>query len=243
MKRCLVLCLVAGVSFAAGRVFNGIPSKCTAKNGDVNADGNVDLSDAVTILGHLFLGKPAQLVPFCAPPSVLPDTGQSLCTDANGNAIDCASATCGGQDGFYHTGCPSKDRFTDNGDETVTDTCTGLIWQKDTADVNGDGQVPDNGSDTLTWCNALAYCENLSFARHDDWRLPNVRELQSIVDYGRVGPAIDPVFGALSSGYWSSTSVPGNPDFAWFAGFFFGFVDNVVGEAGRNYVRAVRTAP
>ena len=49
------------------------------------------------------------------------------------------SATCPGQDGFYQTGCAPDHRFVDNGDGTVTDNCTGLMWQKDTADVNVDG--------------------------------------------------------------------------------------------------------
>src|SRR4030095_14070418 len=128
------------------------------------------------------------------------------------------------QDGQYAAGCPSEGRFVDNGDGTVTDHCTGLMWQKDTADTNGDGQTPDDGSDALPWCAALAYCENLSFAGHDDWRLPNVRELESIVDYGGVRSSIDPVFGALSSVYWSSTTIAGNPPIAWHVDFVSGDV-------------------
>ena len=69
-----------------------------------------------------------------------------------------------------------------------------------------------------------------------------MRELQSIVDYGRVNPAIDPVFGALSSSYWSSTSDAAVPDVAWFVYFASGFVGVIV-EVGSNYVRAVRSGP
>jgi len=79
--------------------------------------------------------------------------------------------------------------------------------------VNGDGQ--STVQDYTPWCDALAYCENLDFAGHDDWRLPNVRELQSIVDYGRFNPSIDPVFGACSAWGWSSTSYANNPLYAW----------------------------
>ena len=148
--------------------------------------------------------------------------------------------TCSGQDGFYTTECPSGGRFVDNGDGTVTDNCTGLMWQKGTADVNGDGQ--STVRDNVPWCDALAYCENLSFADHDDWRLPNVRELQSIVDYRRVSPSIDPVFGAFSSVCWSSTSNAVGPQNAWLVDFIVGRVYNFYKDNFLS-VRAVRSGP
>ena len=126
----------------------------------------------------------------------------------------------------------------------MTDTCTELMWQKDTADINGDGQR--NDGDTRPWCEALAYSENLSLAGHDDWRLPTVRELQGIVDYGRFNPAIDPVFGAFSAPYWSSTSFAGNPGYAWCTLFSGGYVDSdFVGldKGSRFFIRAVRSGP
>jgi hypothetical protein len=147
---------------------------------------------------------------------------------------------CRGQDGFYQTGCPLEGRFVNNGDGTVTDTCTGLMWQLDTADVNGDGKFLHVG-DELPWCEALAYCENLDFAGYDDWRLPNIRELQSIVDYGRHWPAIDPVFRAESRWYWSSTSYAGRTRAAWCVHFEDGTV--FVHSAEREHLRAVRTLP
>lgn len=80
-----------------------------------------------------------------------------------------------------------KNIYLDNGDGTVSDLATGLMWQQ--AD---DGQGRD-------WEHALAYAEDLQLAGYDDWRLPNAKELQSIVDYSRSpektdSPAIDPVF-------------------------------------------------
>ena len=146
-------------------------------------------------------------MPLCEPQtrSGLPDTGQTTCYGQDGKVIDCTSDICAGQDGFYTTGCPSEGRFVDNRDGTVTDTCTRLMWQKDTGNDGG----------RLSWCAALAYCENIELGGHDDWRRPNIRELQSIVDYGRYGPAIDPVFGALSLFYWSSTSHASVPLLAW----------------------------
>ncbi|MEZ4649872.1 MAG: DUF1566 domain-containing protein [Candidatus Eisenbacteria bacterium] len=77
--------------------------------------------------------------------------------------------------------------FVDNGDGTITDSATGLMWMQE-----------DNGAG-VTWEDALSYSESLSFAGHDDWRLPNAKELQSIVDYTRSPAthgtaAIDPLF-------------------------------------------------
>ena len=59
---------------------------------------------------------------------------------------------------------------------------------------------------TYTWQQALAYCENLNLAGHTDWRLPDRTELQSIVDYSRINPVIDPLFSTVASSYWSSTT-------------------------------------
>lgn len=79
-----------------------------------------------------------------------------------------------------------KNNFVDNGDGTVSDLATGLMWlQDDVLNVN--------------WQQALAWAENLEYAGYADWRLPNAKELQSIVDYSRSpatsdSPAIDPVF-------------------------------------------------
>ncbi|KAA3645548.1 MAG: DUF1566 domain-containing protein [Chloroflexi bacterium] len=99
--------------------------------------------------------------------------------------------------------------FINNGNGTITDAATGLTWMQD-----------DNGSG-MDWEEALNYCENLDYAGYDDWRLPNAKELQSIVDYSRSpdtsnSAAIDPLFGVSSitneagqtdyPAYWSSTT-------------------------------------
>ena len=218
-------------------------------NGDVNGSGKIDLADAIYLLGYLFANGPApetiecdSCCPPVCPPRRLPATGQTTCYDTEGNVINCGSAEWPGQDGFYQTGCPTVGRFTDNGDGTVTDNCTGLMWQQDTVDVNGDGTIVWD-QDVLTWQDALLYCESLEFAGHDDWRLPNVRELQSIVDYGRGRPAIDPVFGAESDWYWSSSTSVLSYHYAWLVHFVVGSVDITI--AGKDHpcsVRAVRDA-
>lgn len=95
--------------------------------------------------------------------------------------------------------------FTDNGDGTITDNNTGLMWAKTTADINGNG-VLDEG-DTAMWPEALYFCENLTLAGYDDWRLPTVKELVSIVDYNASFPAIDTTyFPDTEFDYWTSTS-------------------------------------
>ena len=112
-----------------------------------------------------------------------------------------------GDDGDVRAGGPLS--YTDNGDGTVTDNRTGLTWEKKT-----DANLTTN----YTWPGALEYVAALNamnggagFANHKDWRLPNIRELLSIVDYGRFNPSIDPIFGPTAGGsnfaaYWSSTS-------------------------------------
>ena len=69
-------------------------------------------------------------------------------------------------------GCPMEGRFVDAGssDGIVIDNCTGLMWQRGPANVNGDDHI--GYEDQVTWREALQYRENLSFGGYDDWRLP-----------------------------------------------------------------------
>jgi Protein of unknown function (DUF1566) len=163
-------------------------------------------------------------------PAPVPQTGQTTCWDSDGNKIDCAGTE---QDGDIRAGVEWPDpRFTDNMDGTITDNLTHLIWLKD-------ANCPD---DTRTWEEALADVAELNSSRtmnenecvnysgtFTDWRLPNIRELASLVDY-EIG--LDPVipspnpfmnFQTLSF-YWSSTTsvFPSN---AWFVIFDSGAVD------------------
>ncbi len=218
--------------------------QCAKENGDANADNMLDIGDVIYILRYLFIGD-KQPAPFCTGPCVnqspLPATGQTICYSDESTAIDCASTEYPGQDGYYRAGCTNEGRFIDHGDGTVTDTCIGLMWQKDTADIDGSGDIGDG--DMVLWKDALQYCENLEFAGYTDWRLPNVRELQSIADYQRSNPAIDPVFGAVSNWYWSSTTFPLYPGHAWSVGFVLGRVINDRYKPEEPYyARAVRNA-
>jgi hypothetical protein len=131
-------------------------------------------------------------------------------------------AVRGGQSG-------ALDQWVINGDGTVTDKNTGLMWQKD---------APD---DNMIWEEALAYCENLNLAFHNDWRLPNRNELQFLVDHIRYDPASDTTFfpDTMSFYYWSSTTRSVNTGVAWSVNFSEGYVVGYP-KSGAGYVRAVR---
>ena len=89
-----------------------------------------------------------------------------------------------------------KNKFVDNGDGTISDQASGLMWMSGDSGSLGAGSGRDG---KLNWSEALKWCENLEYANHSDWRLPNAKELQSIVDYSRApaatqSAAIDPIF-------------------------------------------------
>lgn len=100
-------------------------------------------------------------------------------------------------------------RFVDHADGTVTDSLTGLMWQ----------QIPPGTGPRapalFDWEGAVRFCEDLSLGGRTDWRLPSVHELQTLVDYLLCGPAIDPVFAGAIGEFWTSTSLAGEPLFAW----------------------------
>ncbi|MGB5418241.1 DUF1566 domain-containing protein [Algibacter sp.] len=90
--------------------------------------------------------------------------------------------------------------FMDNGNNTITDKATSLMWSK------------EDSKKGMNWEDALAYAENSNFAGYSDWRLPNVKELQSIVDYSGVFPAIDSSIFNIST----ITNEAGNQDYPYF---------------------------
>jgi hypothetical protein len=113
-------------------------------------------------------------------------------------------------------GAPNLASYTDNGNGTVTDNVTGLMWQQ---------AVP---AGTYTWDQAKAYCPTLTLAGHDDWRLPKRIELVSIVDFGRSGPAINTTYfpSTPSSSFWSSSLLAGPWSSGWGVHFYFGGTSN-----------------
>jgi hypothetical protein len=113
------------------------------------------------------------------------DTGQTVCYDASGAATACptAGSTLFGQDAQYTGNAPS---YTDNGDGTITDNVTGLMWQK-SPDTNGDGTI--NAADKLTYDEALAGAETLTLGGYSDWRLPTIKELYSLILFDGIDPS------------------------------------------------------
>jgi hypothetical protein len=100
---------------------------------------------------------------------------------------------------------PSFSKFTDNGDFTVKDNKTGLTWQKCSIGQANDASCSGTTA-TSTWVAAIGVCSSLNFA-NKTWRLPNIKELQSIVDTSIASsPAINAIFpSTFPLNYWSST--------------------------------------
>ena len=122
-----------------------------------------------------------------------------------------------------------SEHLSNNGDGSVTDNATGLVWQQTGA-----------GS-TMTWEEALAYAETLSLGGHDDWRLPSIQELRSLSDDRFLRPSVDRRYfpGMQSSPYWSSTSQVNRPTRAWNVDFDSGLV-SYEEKSSRQFVRCVR---
>jgi len=141
----------------------------------------------------------------------LPRTGQSKCYDELGTEIDCAGT---GQDGQIQAGVkwPSP-RFTVNGD-CVTDNLTGLMWAKNA----------NLASQKMVWGSAILYIDELNRSEglcdYHDRRLPNVNELESLVNANENEKNTATWLGTagfinVQPYYWSSTSTPGTGELAW----------------------------
>jgi len=146
----------------------------------------------------------------------LPKTGQTKCYDTAGAEIPCADT---GQDGEIQAGVAwPEPRFTDHGNGTVTDNLTGLMWTKNANLPNG----------AMYWYTAIDYCNNLSLSGYTHWRLPNINELESLINANEPNPGTWLVSQGFTnvqaSYYWSSTSFAVSPDGAWVVGMWDGYV-------------------
>ncbi|MBV5307888.1 DUF1566 domain-containing protein [Chromatium okenii] len=121
-------------------------------------------------------------------------------------------------------GGQSFDSFVDNADGTVTQSNTGLMWAKCSEGQNGTNCIGD--AKTMNWSAALTAANNSNLGGYDDWRLPNIKELQALVDYSRYVTAIDTDYFPNTpngdySWYWSGS--PNNAGSAWFVHFSYGY--------------------
>ncbi|MDV7145336.1 DUF1566 domain-containing protein [Tropicimonas sp. TH_r6] len=119
-----------------------------------------------------------------AAPYPVPDTGQTACYGAT-KKIRCPAQ---GQ-AFSGQDAQTRGRqmsYTDNGNGTVTDNVTGLMWMK-SPDLNGDGKIRAN--DKLSYKKAVSLARTATFAGHDDWRLPTIKELYSLMNFSGIDPS------------------------------------------------------
>lgn len=204
--------------------------------GDVNRDGQVNLSEAVHAL-QVTSGMRPEVDNTYAP---VQRTGQTGCFNSDNDLVDCDSleSDLQGQDGQTEKGVPwPNPRFTDNADGTVTDNLTGLMWLKDAAYLldtlsvwipPSNQTIEESRRGPMTWPDALEFIEKLNNGDfntigagncgYSDWHLPNIRELASLVDYGYNSPPVPDTSGTGQwsenmpfnrvqvNAYWSSTS-------------------------------------
>jgi hypothetical protein len=188
----------------------------------------------------------ASLASCLAGQSAYPSTGQTTSYGA-------------GSDGAVQAGAAHS--FTDNGDGTITDNTTHLMWEKKSADV-----TIHNYQDTYTWSSGSGNMDGTitttflaalnagsGFAGHTDWRIPNFNELLSLADFELTGPIVFAPFNtnctvnctvttcSCTAGvhYWSSTTYQVDPTKSWFVGFGVGNI-SADSKSAANYVRAVR---
>jgi hypothetical protein len=186
---------------------------------------------------HLILVLATSLLPFAtaqAAPADLPQTGQTACTDATGAAIACANT---GHDGDRQAGVawPNPRFIVDGAGNCITDGLTGLIWVRN----------PD--ATTRTWQQALDFANSLELCGSTDWRLPNVTELESLVNVGAANQASflngQGFSGVQANSYWSSSIFTGpgggSAPLAWVVTMAGGGLGPIPGS-GSGFVLPVR---
>lgn len=153
------------------------------------------------------------------------------------------------EDSIWRAGVPFE--YADNGDGTISDRVTGLVWEK----LDRAGGVHDVGV-TGSWSAALAKVAQLNqsaFAGHTDWRVPNRRELLSLVDYGPIGLSVQPAFNSAcasgcastvcsctaASAYWSSSAYVPDATRKWIVSFGGGSTSTDAKQSAHG-LRAVR---
>lgn len=131
--------------------------------------------------------------------------------------------------------------FTDNGDGSVTHATTGLVWKRCSEGQAWDGSTCTGSAVALTWAQALVQANASTDLGATDWRLPNVKELESLVEARCWTPAIDSaVFPqAEATDYWTSSPFAGDPQASLVVNFDAGHTGSVARTAA-TAVRLVR---
>lgn len=172
-----------------------------------------------------------------------PDFSHDICVaGACRSPGTCGSARCNSPGPHYRLPpAVGRDALVRTGtrEPIVTDGITGLVWQGCPAGRSG-ADCSAGLSLEASYEEALALCDELIWAGRDDWRLPSSDELLSIVDYGRVAPAVDPsVFPATSDYFWSSSLYAAGAQVGWVVHFAAGHQS--YSEGGQRHgVRCVR---
>ncbi len=137
-----------------------------------------------------------------------------------------SAGVCHYENGFYSDSIDGP--YYDHGNGTVSDIKTGLLWQQTEAPLQ------------YSWDRAIAYCDNLTLADYTDWRLPDLCQLQSLLDRSQT-PKINTTYfpNAQMRPYWSWDVVSYNPNYAWYADFSNAYVGSGY-QVYENCVRCVR---
>ncbi len=205
--------------------------------------GNKPSGDAVSmdvLTGKTFSNEVGVGLIGTAPPARVAETGITKCYEADGSTfgeIPCAGT---GQDGEWLNGAAIPvPRFTDNTNGTVTDNLTGLVWLQDASCwLNRKWAQALEVANNLSDGDSVNDCGLSDGSNKGDWRLPSLRELQSLINYAYQNPAVsnaagtgrhdnpgDPFFNIQISDYWSSTTHTGNSKSAWFVNFDGGAIE------------------
>jgi hypothetical protein len=245
--------------------------------GDCNTDSEVTINEVVTAVNRALEPVPCSDDNICGAescPAQLAKCQEALasCQSQGGQHFPASGQTTSygaGSDGDVRAGAALS--YTDNGDGTITDNNTGLMWEK--KDDSGGIHDKDNTYDwgtvlppyTMNGTMVTDFLVTLNtpecFAGHCDWRIPNVKELQSIVDYESISPTVDSAFhnaagcpgcadvrlatcsctaSSPTTFYWSSTTFRWTPGYAWGVYFDVGFVPDRQPKYVPAFVRAVR---
>ncbi len=173
----------------------------------------------------------------------LPKTGQTTCYNSTGTVISCAGT---GQDGALQKGVAwPNPRFTDNGDGTITDNLTGLMWLQDASCFYiqawgaAFGTIADFNADPVPYL-----CTDYT-AAYADWRLPNVNELESLIHADEPDQAfwlgLQGFYNVVYDDYWTSTTNASDTTAAWFVNIFEeGYLNDTQAKSGTLYIWPVR---